>query len=109
MKKNHWVVMKKSPTFSYEVVFSNKRMVDIQELWQYSKRILIAAEETEIMRVVETEKDEEYYFNAKESSESYIDFADRILREEGKHLLWQLRSCRGSILSKLCYYDYPVK
>jgi hypothetical protein len=105
MKKNHWVVMKKSPTFSYEVVFSNKRMVDIQELWQYSKRILIAAEETEIMRVVETEKDEEYYFNAKESSESYIDFADRILREEGKHLLWQLRSCRGSILSKLCYYD----
>jgi hypothetical protein len=107
MKKNRWCVDEEARMGSatWYIRFPNVRMLDSRNLWLYVKSLLIAAEECEVMRIVETSRffTEEYYFSAEERSESYIDFADRVMQEEGKKLYWQLDDSR--VASKLCYYD----
>jgi hypothetical protein len=108
MKKNQWRIMENLEYAYWIARLPTKKMLDKRRLWEFLKEVLIAGEENEIFRITETSKfsenDKKYYFNLNRG-ESYVDFADRVLEEEGESLIWQIEdSAYGGALTRLSYY-----
>jgi hypothetical protein len=104
MKENKWNVDGLRSNYArWRATFSSKAMVNKVGFWGFLEGLLMLGTKYEIIQFLEIEKEidgRKYYFNVK-SGESFIDFADRLLQQEGVLLFGEPRKC----LSKLCFYD----
>jgi hypothetical protein len=107
MRKNQWKVQEDNMYAHWMISFPSTRMLNDRELWGFISKLLIAAEENKIMKILETrcfsEEEKKYYFNINRG-ESFIEFISRVLEEEGKLLTRQIFS-EPYALTKICYYN----